>query len=53
MAVAAERRRAGAAVVGVFVALAVAVSAFFWPVWSGQIISYDAWNLRVWLPTWG
>nr|WP_231366197.1 glycosyltransferase family 39 protein [Zhihengliuella flava] len=48
-----ERRRAGAAVVGVFMALAIAVSAFFWPIWTGQIISYDAWNLRVWLPTWG
>ncbi|WP_257998461.1 dolichyl-phosphate-mannose--protein mannosyltransferase [Zhihengliuella halotolerans] len=50
---AAERRRAGIAVVGVFMALAIALSAFFWPVWTGQTISYEAWHLRVWLPSWG
>ncbi|MFD1506984.1 phospholipid carrier-dependent glycosyltransferase [Georgenia yuyongxinii] len=37
---------------GVVVGLAVAVAVFFWPVWTGQTISYEGWRLHMWLPTW-
>ncbi|GFZ94751.1 dolichyl-phosphate-mannose--protein mannosyltransferase [Nesterenkonia alkaliphila] len=35
-----------------FVLLAVAVSVFFWPVWTAEFISYDQWRLRMWLQSW-
>ncbi|TRW46746.1 dolichyl-phosphate-mannose--protein mannosyltransferase [Georgenia yuyongxinii] len=37
---------------GVVVGLAVAVAVFFWPLWTGQTISYEGWRLHMWLPTW-
>lgn len=48
-----ERRRAGMLAVGGFLALALVVSAFFWPVWTGETIPYDQWTLRRWMPSWG
>ena len=34
------------------VVLAVLVSAYFYPVWEGTVVSYDAWHARMWLPSW-
>jgi dolichyl-phosphate-mannose--protein O-mannosyl transferase len=42
-------RRVG---VGVVLALAVLAFAFFWPVWTATYIPRDAWQLRMWNPTW-
>jgi hypothetical protein len=30
----------------------VLVSAFFWPIWSGQTVPYEFWRLHMWLPSW-
>lgn len=38
--------------VGVFVAVVVAVSAFFYPVWAGWVVPWQQWHIRMWLPTW-
>lgn len=38
--------------VGIFLALVIAVSAFFLPVWTGQMVSYEFWRLHVWMPSW-
>ena len=46
------RRTSGIGVVAVFVVVAIAVSVFFWPLWTGQTIDYDLLRLRWWLPTW-
>jgi dolichyl-phosphate-mannose--protein O-mannosyl transferase len=46
------RRTSGFGVITVFVAVAVAVSIFFWPLWTGQTIDYDLLRLRWWLPSW-
>ncbi len=46
------RRMAGAGVAGGFVVACVAVSAFFWPIWTGVVIPYSQWQLRMWLPSW-
>lgn len=35
-----------------FVIAAVIASAFFYPVWVGSVIPYDAWQLRMWFPSW-
>jgi len=32
--------------------LALAAAAFFWPVWTAQVIPYEAWRLRMWMPSW-
>jgi dolichyl-phosphate-mannose--protein O-mannosyl transferase len=39
-------------VLALVVGLTVALFVFFWPVWTGQTIDYDAWHLRMWLPRW-
>ena len=47
------RRRIGLIGVTAFLAVVVLVSAFFWPVWTGHTIPYEAWRLRLWMPSWG
>ena len=34
------------------VALAVAASLFFYPVWVGGVLPTDGWQLRMWFPGW-
>ena len=34
------------------VVLAIGATAFFHPIWVGTVIPYDAWQLRMWLPSW-
>lgn len=38
--------------VGLVLALAVMACAFFWPVWTATYIPREAWELRMWNPTW-
>ena len=38
--------------VGGFLLACVAVSAFFYPVWSAELVDYTTWSNRMWLPTW-
>ncbi|MBI1377273.1 MAG: phospholipid carrier-dependent glycosyltransferase [Frankiales bacterium] len=47
-----RRRTVGAAVVGTFLLFAVALSGFFYPVWSAGVIPYHSWSIRMWFPTW-
>jgi dolichyl-phosphate-mannose--protein O-mannosyl transferase len=46
------RRRSGLYVVTLFVVTAVVVSAFFYPVWAAETISYQDWRFRMWMPSW-
>ncbi|MGO4583046.1 dolichyl-phosphate-mannose--protein mannosyltransferase [Arthrobacter sp. 2RAF6] len=46
------RRRSGLYVVGLVVVLAVLLSAFFYPVWTAEVISYQDWRMRMWMPSW-
>jgi dolichyl-phosphate-mannose--protein O-mannosyl transferase len=46
------RRRSGLYVVTLFVVTAVLVSAFFYPVWTAETISYQDWRFRMWMPSW-
>jgi dolichyl-phosphate-mannose--protein O-mannosyl transferase len=46
-----DRRTAIWAVAGV-VTLICVVSAFFYPIWTAQIIPYSQWHIRMWLPSW-
>lgn len=47
-----DRRLAGALFAGSILTLIVLVSAFFWPVWTGQVIPLSQWHWRMWLPSW-
>jgi dolichyl-phosphate-mannose-protein mannosyltransferase len=48
----AERRLAGGLFVGSLLVLIVLVSAFFWPIWTGQVLDLEQWRYRMWLPSW-
>jgi len=47
-----RRRRWGAIAAGAVVVLCVACFAFFWPIYTAQVIPYSAWQRRMWLPSW-
>lgn len=47
-----ERRGNGAIVVVAFLFAAVVTSWWFYPIWTAQIITYEQWQMRMWLPTW-
>ncbi|MGO4192181.1 dolichyl-phosphate-mannose--protein mannosyltransferase [Arthrobacter sp. YAF17] len=46
------RRRSGLLLVTLFVVTAVVVSAFFYPVWTAETITYQDWRFRMWMPSW-
>lgn len=45
-------RRPGIMTATIVVVLAVLVSAFYWPIWTGQYVPYWFWRLHMLLPTW-
>ncbi|MGO2772475.1 MAG: dolichyl-phosphate-mannose--protein mannosyltransferase, partial [Brachybacterium tyrofermentans] len=47
-----ERRLAGGLFAGSLLVLIVLVSAFFWPIWTGEVIDLEQWRYRMWLPSW-
>jgi len=47
-----RRRRDGAIAVGVLMVLMIAAAWWFYPIWTGEVIPYDAWRLRMWFPSW-
>jgi dolichyl-phosphate-mannose--protein O-mannosyl transferase len=47
-----HRRQAGERTVMVFLVVAVLVSAFFYPVWTGMNVPYEFWLIHNWMPTW-
>jgi hypothetical protein len=47
-----QRRRRGIAWVSVFLVLAVAVTVFFWPLWTAQQVPFWFWQIHMWLPSW-
>ncbi|MGW8481633.1 dolichyl-phosphate-mannose--protein mannosyltransferase [Microbacterium sp. NPDC055903] len=47
-----ERRQAGERTVVVFLVLAVVISAFYYPLWTGMNVPYDFWRAHNWLPSW-
>ena len=47
-----RRRRFGMIAVSTYVVLAVALFVFFWPVYTAEVVPYNVWHMRMWLPTW-
>ena len=48
----ARRRRDGAIAFTVLMVAFLLAGWWFYPVWSGEVIPYDAWRLRMWFSTW-
>jgi dolichyl-phosphate-mannose-protein mannosyltransferase len=46
------RRATGMRWIAVFLVAAVAISVFFWPLWTGQQIDFKLMQLHYWIPTW-
>ncbi len=47
-----RRRRLGIAWTTVFLVAATAISAFFWPIWTGEQVPFWFWQIHMWLPSW-
>ncbi len=46
------RRRAGAVVVGGYLLVVVALFAWFWPIWTDELLTTAEWLQRIWFKTW-
>jgi dolichyl-phosphate-mannose-protein mannosyltransferase len=46
------RRRVGAVVGGAYVVVVVALFAWFWPIWTDQVITTPHWLQRIWFHRW-
>ena len=44
-----DRQLIGTVVVGAYVALVALCFAYFYPIFVGQLITYDSWSVRMWL----
>ncbi len=47
-----RRRLWGIAGVSIYLGLVIADFAFMWPVFTGGLLTYNNWHLRMWLPSW-
>jgi dolichyl-phosphate-mannose--protein O-mannosyl transferase len=47
-----RRRVWGAALAGTYVAAVLTVSAWFWPMWVGDVMSVERWETMMWWPSW-
>ncbi len=46
------RRLVGGLLVGAYAMAVLVAFAYFYPIWTGQTISYSAWYARMWFPSW-
>jgi dolichyl-phosphate-mannose--protein O-mannosyl transferase len=47
-----ERRRAGTWIAAAILVLVVVAAWWFYPIWTGEVIPYEQWTWRMWMPTW-
>lgn len=47
-----QRRRRGLLWAGGYLVLTAALFAFWYPIWTAEVIPYDQWNWRMWFPSW-
>ncbi|WP_243395147.1 dolichyl-phosphate-mannose--protein mannosyltransferase [Nocardioides currus] len=46
------RRTAGVVIAGSYVVMTVFAFAWFWPVWTDQLITHEEWMRRIWFTRW-
>ena len=39
-------------VVAALLVAVAAATAFFWPVWTAEVTTFEQWQWRMWLPSW-
>ncbi len=47
-----QRRTTGVVIAGSYVVLTVVAFAWFWPVWTDQLITHSEWLRRIWFTRW-
>jgi dolichyl-phosphate-mannose--protein O-mannosyl transferase len=47
-----RRRRIGLVLVGSYLLLTLAIFAYFWPIYTAQVIPQPSWSNRMWFPSW-
>ncbi len=47
-----QRRTTGVVIAGSYVVLVVLAFAWFWPVWTDQLITHSEWRQRIWFTRW-
>ncbi len=47
-----RRRTAGVVVSGAFVVIALVNFAWFWPIWTNQLLTHSEWLDRIWFSRW-
>lgn len=47
-----RQRYAAGLAIGLLILLSVVAAGYFWPIWTHQLVSWDAWHDRMWLSTW-
>jgi dolichyl-phosphate-mannose--protein O-mannosyl transferase len=47
-----RQRYATAVAIGVLLLLTMVAATYFWPIWTHDLVTYDAWHQRMWLPSW-
>jgi len=47
-----RRRRIGLSLVGGYLLLTLVLFAFFWPIYTAQVIPQGQWSARMWFPSW-
>ncbi len=38
--------------IALYLIAVIAAAWWFYPIWTGEVIPYDQWKLRMWMPTW-
>jgi dolichyl-phosphate-mannose--protein O-mannosyl transferase len=47
-----ERRTVGAVIVGAYVFVVAVTFAYFWPIYTSEVLTYAQWRARMWLDSW-
>ncbi|MDP2012728.1 MAG: phospholipid carrier-dependent glycosyltransferase, partial [Actinomycetota bacterium] len=46
------RKRRGMIAIGVLVGAVIVVAWWLYPVWTGELLPYNEWQQRMWMPSW-
>jgi len=46
------RRRRGLIIVGIYCLATLALFAFYWPIYTAQVVPYNFWRMHMWFPSW-
>ncbi len=47
-----RQRYASGLAIALLILLTTVAAVYFWPIWTHQLVTWDAWHDRMWLPSW-